>query len=189
MVLARLEKVSAAPSPFGEVLGVDLLYGNCSLNCGFFSVTQAFKGCHGLGAQVLLRWEANYGTWTLLPSSFSRWRGDHKQWCLPVLPALRAFQPLPFGWFHYILVVLLNLDFFLCPSTGESAHGPLVLSLPTVVHSVGVGVSLCYCVPLLCCLFVVSIFCCAEAVQLALSSSSGGIALQRGVICCVPRRK
>ena len=61
----------------------------------------------------------------------------------------------------------------------KPVHGPLtVITLPAVGHHIGVGLwlvpGLCFFYPSLC---GPSIICCAEAVQSALSSSSGGITL------------
>lgn len=44
MVLASLEKVSAAPLTFGEVLGVDLLYGSCSFKLWLFFFGPGHQG-------------------------------------------------------------------------------------------------------------------------------------------------
>lgn len=65
--------------------------------------------------------------------------------------------------------------FFLCPKTDKSAHSPSVLSLPTAIHSVGVGgvPFITLSLSLLLFLFAILITFYCEAVQPVLCSSSG----------------
>ena len=106
--------------------------------------------------------------------------GRSRLWCLPAHMTWREFQQLLCclsvfqAWFLYILVVLLNHDFFfLCPRVDKS-H---ITIPPMVVLAVGIPLLQCLCLfcSSLCGLLII---CYAETVQSILGCSSEGTTLK-----------
>ena len=93
--------------------------------------------------------------------------------------------------FFYILFALLNLSLvFLCLRTDWSAPAPSVLSLPTSVHSIRCGGTICYRVSIsLAVPFAFSsIYSCTEALNSPFYSSKRNV-LSIGTILCIPWKK
>ena len=119
---------------------------------------------------------------SLLPSVLLSCRGNlNMEFSIPSNPERFSAVPLPFGRVLGLVPLYCSFPFkpwlfFYAIEQTDLLTVPLP-SLPTVVCSVGVQGSLHYHVSISLVLYVVSVFCCVEAIQSVLPSSSGGITL------------